>query len=155
MAKPDTASGYGKEVTENCERVLITLLRGLGPWKESVYLIGGLTPRYLVPKLPPGKSPHAGTGDVDIVVRLEVLAQTDAYQTLEENLKRMGFEKAKNDRGETQSWRWQTRTESDQREHFRAQYSPFFDGVRSLRGQGNTGGVAPWGRHSDRKGEAC
>ena len=26
----------------------MTLLRGLGPWKESVFLVGGLTPRYLV-----------------------------------------------------------------------------------------------------------
>jgi len=62
MAKPTHAGGYDKEVTENCERVLVTLLRGLGPWKESVYLVGGLTPRYLVPK---GKKQHAGTGDVD------------------------------------------------------------------------------------------
>lgn len=111
MAKPDAASGYKKEVTENCERVLITLLRGLGPWKDSVYLIGGLTPRYLVPKLPPGRSPHAGTGDVDIVVKLEMLAETQAYRTLEDNFKRMGFERAENDKGEKQAWRWKTRTE--------------------------------------------
>lgn len=47
--------------TDNCERLLVTLLRGLGPWKDSVYLVGGLTPRYLVPKVPAGKTPHAGT----------------------------------------------------------------------------------------------
>jgi len=35
MAKPTSASGYDKQVTENCERVLVTLLRGLDPWKES------------------------------------------------------------------------------------------------------------------------
>ena len=49
MAKPATASGYEKEVTENCERLLVTLTRNLGPWKKSIYLVGGLTPRYLVP----------------------------------------------------------------------------------------------------------
>ena len=38
MAKPDHASGYDAEVTKNCERVLVTLLRGLGPWKNSVCL---------------------------------------------------------------------------------------------------------------------
>ena len=43
----------------DCERVLVTLLRGLGPWKESVYLVGGLTPRYLVPARPPEVPPHA------------------------------------------------------------------------------------------------
>ena len=47
MNKPGTVGGYKDEVTRNCERVLVTLLRGLGPWKDSVYLVGGLTPRYL------------------------------------------------------------------------------------------------------------
>ena len=47
MNKPGTVGGYKDEVTRNCERVLVTLLRGLGPWKNSVYLVGGLTPRYL------------------------------------------------------------------------------------------------------------
>jgi hypothetical protein len=111
MGKPDSASGYEKEVTENCERLLVTLLRGLGPWKNSIYLVGGLTPRYLVPMLPPGKTPHAGTGDVDIVVELQMLAETDAYHTLEDNLKKMGFERAVNEKGEKQSWRWATKTE--------------------------------------------
>lgn len=111
MAKPDSASGYDKQVTENCERVLVTLLRGLGPWKESVYLVGGLAPRYLVPEMRAGKVPHAGTGDVDIVIQLEMLAKTDAYHSLEENLKKMGFERAENDHGEKQSWRWKTKTE--------------------------------------------
>jgi hypothetical protein len=112
MAKPTSAAGYTEDVTQNCERVLVTLLRGSGPWKDSVYLIGGLTPRYLVSKLPPGKTPHAGTGDVDIVVELQMLAETDAYHTLEDNLKKMGFERAENDKGEKQSWRWRAKTEN-------------------------------------------
>jgi hypothetical protein len=33
MAKPPVASGYDQQVTENCERVLVTLLRGLGHGK--------------------------------------------------------------------------------------------------------------------------
>ena len=111
MTKPTSASGYDQKVTDNCERVLVTLLRGLGPWKNSVYLVGGLTPRYLAPKLRAGKVPHAGTGDVDIVIQLEMLTTTDAYHSLEENLKKMGFERAENDRGEKQSWRWKTKTE--------------------------------------------
>ncbi len=103
------------QVTENCERVLVTLLSGLGPWKESVYLIGGLTPRYLVSARPPDVAPHAGTGDVDIVVELQMLAETDAYHTLEENLKKMGFEQAENNKGEKVSWRWQTLIEGGTR----------------------------------------
>jgi hypothetical protein len=111
MAKPATRDGYSDQYTADCERVLLTLLRGLGPWKESVYLVGGLTPRYLVPEKPAGAPIHAGTLDVDIVVDLQILTSTEAYHTLEENLRKMGFERAENDKKEKQSWRWQTRTE--------------------------------------------
>lgn len=112
MNKPDQASGYKNEVTENCERVLVTLLRGLGPWKDSVYLVGGLTPRYLIKARPPHVPPHAGTGDVDIVVELQMLADTEAYHSLEENFKKLGFERGENAKGEKVSWRWQAKIES-------------------------------------------
>lgn len=52
MTKPKTMAAYDGGVTEACERVLVTLLRGFGPWKESVFLVGGLTPRYLVAARP-------------------------------------------------------------------------------------------------------
>lgn len=111
MAKPTTFDGYSDEYTKDCERVLVTLLRGLGPWKESVYLVGGLTPRYLVAARPPVVPAHAGTLDVDIVIDLQILADTDAYHTLEENFKKMGFERAENEQNQKLSWRWQTHTE--------------------------------------------
>lgn len=111
MAKPATLDGYSDQYTVDCERVLVTLMRGLGPWKDSVYLVGGLTPRYLVPARPPFVPAHAGTLDVDIVIDLQILANAEAYHTLEDNLKRMGFERAENDAGKKLSWRWQTRTE--------------------------------------------
>jgi hypothetical protein len=100
MAKPATLDGYSDQYTLDCERVLVTLLRGLGPWKESVYLIGGLTPRYLVAARPPVVPAHAGTLDVDIVIDLQILTDTDAYHTLENNLTRMGFERAENEKQE-------------------------------------------------------
>ena len=111
MAKPATLDGYADTYTVDCERVLLTLLRGLGPWKDSVFLVGGLTPRYLVRARPPDVPPHAGTQDVDIVIDLQLLADTEAYRTLEDNLRRLGFERATNDKGQKLSWRWQTRTE--------------------------------------------
>ena len=52
MAKPATLDGYTDQYTVDCERVLVTLLRGLGPWKKSVFLVGGLTPRCLVAASP-------------------------------------------------------------------------------------------------------
>jgi hypothetical protein len=111
MAKPATLDGYSDQHTLDCERVLVTLLRGLGPWKDSVYLIGGLTPRYLVPARPPAVPAHAGTMDVDIVIDLQILANTYAYRSLEENLKKLGFERAVNEKQQMLSWRWQTKTE--------------------------------------------
>lgn len=72
MAKPATFDGYSDQYTVDCERVLVTLLRGLGPWKELVYLIGGLTPRYLVAERPPVVPAHAGTLDVDVVIDLQI-----------------------------------------------------------------------------------
>jgi hypothetical protein len=115
VAKPATMDGYTDAYTLDCERVLVTLLRGLGPWKDSIFLIGGLTPRYLVRARPPAVPPHAGSQDVDIVIDLQILADTQAYQTLEQNLQRMGFERARNELGRPLSWRWQTRTEKGAR----------------------------------------
>lgn len=111
MAKPTTIDGYSEERTRDCERVLVTLFRGLGPWKESVYLVGGLTPRYLVKGRPPQVPGHAGTLDVDVVIDLVILEDTDAYRSLEDNLKKIGFDRAKNEKGQPLSWRWVVKTE--------------------------------------------
>lgn len=109
MAKPATLDGYIDQYTLDCERLLLTLLRGLGPWKESVYLVGGLTPRYLVRQRPPAVPAHAGTQDVDLVIDLQILADTEAYVTLE------GSCAASCRRRETRSgrsdcvrWRWRS-----------------------------------------------
>lgn len=109
MVKPQQADGYDTRVTDTCERVLVTLLRSLGPWKKSIFLIGGLTPRYLVRDRPPKIPAHAGTGDVDVVVELAILEDTEAYHSLEENLQKLGFERAENRQGKKVSWRWRIR----------------------------------------------
>ncbi|MBS0611997.1 MAG: antitoxin [Proteobacteria bacterium] len=111
MAKPATFDGYSDQYTRDCERTLVTLLRGLGPWKESICLVGGLKPRYLVKARPPAVPAHAGTMDVDIVIDLHIFADMEAYRTLEQNLKKLGFERSENDQQQKLSWRWQTRTE--------------------------------------------
>ncbi len=112
MSKPVTIEGYDAEHTDACEQVLVTLLRGMGPWKESVFLVGGLTPRYLVKDRPPKVPAHAGTTDVDVVVDMKVLVDTEAYRTLEENLHNMGFVRGTNNKGEKISWRWQVKADN-------------------------------------------
>jgi len=106
MQKPKTITGYDPAVTDLCERVLVTLLRDLGPWKASMYLVGGLVPRYLVEDKPPVVPAHAGTGDIDVLIKLEMLAETEAYNTLEENLKKIGFKPRLNDKGNVDKWGW-------------------------------------------------
>lgn len=99
--KPQNQSEYTPEQTIACEQLLVTLLRWSGPWKESIYLIGGLVPRYLFEGVE-----HAGTIDVDLVLNLELLAETEAYKTLEQNLKRVGLQRALNEDGQAQHFRW-------------------------------------------------
>lgn len=106
MDKPQFLAGYAPDIASECERLLVTVIRGLGPWRESVYLIGGLTPRYLRDPKHPNPRPHAGTGDVDVVVDLQMLADIEAYATLEANLKKLGFQRDENAKHQKISWRW-------------------------------------------------
>ena len=46
----------------------------------------------------PAVPAHAGSMDVDIAIDLQILADTQACQTLEENFKKRGFERAVNDK---------------------------------------------------------
>ena len=108
MEKPQTRAGYSLRQTVTCERALVTLLRGLGPWKDSIYLVGGLTARYLTP----AGSSHVGTLDVDVVVDIQLLAGAEAYRSLESNLRSLGFRPVDRDGKPTRSsWRWKKRTE--------------------------------------------
>ena len=107
--KPKHQGGYTALHAELCERTLVTLLRGLGPWKTGVYLAGGLVPRYLIARPTegqPGPPPHAGTTDVDLVLDLQVLASVAAYRRLEQNLKALGFVRGTNDEGRVQHFSW-------------------------------------------------
>jgi hypothetical protein len=106
--KPKHQGGYTALHAELCERTLVTVLRGLGPWKTGVYLAGGLVPRYLIARPPEGHPgpPHAGTTDVDLVLDLQVLASVDAYRRLEQNLRALGFVRGTNDEGRVQHFSW-------------------------------------------------
>jgi hypothetical protein len=105
--KPKPRAGYTEVHADLCERTLVTLLRGLGPWKKGVYVIGGLVPRYLIQSRPDlTVPPYVGTMDVDLVLNLDILGEIQAYRRLEQNLKRIGFDRATNDEGRGQHFRW-------------------------------------------------
>jgi hypothetical protein len=107
--KPKHQGGYTALHTELCERTLVTLLRGLGPWKAGVYVVGGLVPRYLIPRAtdaPRHLPAYVGTTDVDLVLDLDVLAGVEAYRRLEQNLRALGFQRGTNDDGQAQHFSW-------------------------------------------------
>ncbi len=82
---------YDAAQTHLSERALVTLIGDLGPWSERIVLVGGLAPRYIVGSLTMGASPHAGTTDVDLVIRLAIEDSSETYETLHANLKSSGF----------------------------------------------------------------
>lgn len=70
----------------------MSFLGNAGPWRDRIYLVGGLAPRYIVGKLPEGVPAHIGTTDVDLVIEFLLDdASLEAYWTLATNLKNAGF----------------------------------------------------------------
>ena len=105
--KPKHQYGYNSSHTVLCERTLVSLLRGIGPWKEGIFVIGGLAPRYLIPTTTEsGTPPHIGTTDVDLVLNLALLAEIEAYKKLEQNLKDLNFKRGENEEGRPQHFSW-------------------------------------------------
>jgi len=99
---------YNEAVTARCERALVTLLGDLGPWRERIYLAGGLAPRYIVGQLPEGAQAHVGTTDVDLIVGLALGDETsETYRTLQNNLEKSGFVQRE------PSFRWTRDVEGD------------------------------------------
>lgn len=99
-------SNYDEATTVRCERALVTLLGNLGPWRERVYLAGGLAPRYLVGTVQDGATAHVGTTDVDLVIGLALGDETpEAYRTLQTNLEQAHFKQG------TPSFRWSRRVD--------------------------------------------
>ena len=47
------------------------------------------------------------------MIDLVVLEDVEAYRTLEDNLKKIGFERGENDKGQKVNWRWKVRLEDD------------------------------------------
>lgn len=88
-------SDYDPATAEMCERALVTLVGDLGPWGERITLVGGLAPRYIIGNLPAGVR-HIGTNDIDVVLELFIEpSDWEAYRTLENNLRKSGFEPGK------------------------------------------------------------
>ena len=62
-----------KPSSTHVNEVLATLICRLGPWRDFIFLVGGITPRYLIKSRPPAVPAHAGTSDVDVLVDVNLL----------------------------------------------------------------------------------
>jgi hypothetical protein len=101
LSRREHHTDYDEETTARCERALVTLLGDLGPWRERIYLAGGLAPRYLVGQLPEGARAHVGTTDVDLIIGLALGDETpETYRTLQNNLEKSHFKQTQ------PSFRW-------------------------------------------------
>ena len=103
MATEKTPEDYSPQLTEECKQALALLLSGLGDWAKSVALIGGLTPELLKAKASKPQE-YVGTGDVDLVLNLEILANMEAYSTIEHVLLNKGFQPIKKG---GKAWQWE------------------------------------------------
>ena len=106
MSRPEHHSDYDEITTARCEQALLTLLGDLCPWRERIYLAGGLAPRYIVGQLPEGARVHVGTTDVDLILGVSLGDESpETYRTLQNNLEKAHFKQG------TPSFRWSRNVE--------------------------------------------
>lgn len=102
-------SDYTPEALAVCERTLRTVVSHIGGWGPKLALVGGLTPRFLIPTPPEGIPAHVGTTDLDLVLSVCLSdADTTLYRELEEALRAAHFAPSidrKRDR--PINWRWE------------------------------------------------
>ena len=110
MAGGKSFLDYNPKLTDECLQVLALLLSGIGEYRNSIVLIGGLTPHVLVKRKPPEVDAYTGTGDIDLVMDLAVMGDPDTYSAFEEVLQAQGF-KSLAEEGKP-SWKWQFITDS-------------------------------------------
>jgi hypothetical protein len=101
-----SAADYDEQGTELCERALVTVIGDAGFWGRSLYLVGGLVPRYLVGPVWPPTPIHVGSRDVDLAVAFAVEGfNATGYETLERNLRDGGFTQAPSEGDPEFRWR--------------------------------------------------
>ena len=95
------------EVIEICRMVARSLTAEIGPWGNHCAFFGGLVPGLLIPKPDETLSPHIGTRDVDLAIRIAAIGdEREMYKTLKQNLTALKLEQT-NDR----SFEWKRTVE--------------------------------------------
>jgi predicted nucleotidyltransferase len=111
--KPTVATSYSPAAVRLVNAASLYIATKLGDFRDDVVIVGGLVPSLIVPQsqLPPGKSPHIGTMDVDLGLAVAILDQ-QRYHELCERLRNAGFEPDVNDEGKPTNQRWRIESET-------------------------------------------
>ena len=89
LAEPSRASDYDDRGVQAAHSVLVELGQILGPYRESVVIVGGMVPYLLYPQVIPG---HIGTLDIDLNLDPDNL-DDGQYAQLIEILEGHGYER--------------------------------------------------------------
>ena len=85
-----TRSDYPKNEVEACLSVLVEFMTVLGEHKDSIVLVGGWVPYFLIQEK---KDEHTGSLDIDAALDFKNIS-SEAYSTILELLKERGYEEA-------------------------------------------------------------
>ena len=83
-----TRSDYPKDEVEACLSVLVEFMTLLGEFKDSIVLVGGWVPYFLIEE---GKQEHTGSLDIDAALDFKNIS-SETYSTILELLKERGYE---------------------------------------------------------------
>lgn len=83
-----TFRDYSADQVEAARSVLLELVHLLGEYRDDIVVVGGWVPQLI---LPPGRTPHVGSIDVDLALNHRNLREA-GYATIQTLLARRGYE---------------------------------------------------------------
>jgi hypothetical protein len=84
-----TKYDYGKSEVNACLSVLVELMTILGEYRDSIVLVGGWIPYFLLEN---GRDEHVGSLDIDIALDFQQIS-SNSYRTILQMLKNKGYQK--------------------------------------------------------------
>jgi hypothetical protein len=84
-----TKYDYGKSEVNACLSVLVELMTILGEYRDSIVLVGGWIPYFLLEN---SRNEHVGSLDIDIALDFQKISNS-SYRTILQMLKNKGYQK--------------------------------------------------------------
>ena len=84
-----TKYDYGKSEVNACLSVLVELMTILGEYRDSIVLVGGWIPYFLLEN---SRKEHVGSLDIDIALDFQKISNS-SYRTILQMLKNKGYQK--------------------------------------------------------------